>query len=401
MKQNPQDFSFGNASNNRQKNNSKSFKSFEIGHRSAPNIFQIFNKISDISNHQQINDAMLEAKDVKQRSQLLEMILKRKQEQEDLNQFLQFHSVGNLLQKIKTKIMSRLVLIRERKENSSKSPLMKRLSLFSTGPSPKAKKSSITESTHTINATNPSFELANIMQNPKALDMVVKLYKAMQNKKSKQLEIENQQNAKQGKLLKILESRSTYVKEYEQYQDFIKKHINIKTRQDIFNKIRLDHLKKMEQLKKNEKLKGAKKQLEEDLCRFLTKDEKNIKNDQIKEKITDFFEGGIRNKEIKKVEENAKIRLIKILKGTQNQTKPKIDIEITQKMQNFTMPLKRNFGGNNRHKSPLLKKNMQSSTLLTHHLVKKKNNFLKENEGSIFFFIFFGKILKFFKISFF
>ena len=380
MKQKNHDFSFGNASNNHQKIGSKSF---EIGHKSAPHIFQIFNKISDISNHQQINDAMLQAKNVKQRSQLLGMILHRKQELDDLNQFLQFHSVGNLLQKIKTKIMSRLVLIRERKENASKPPLMNRVALFSTGPSPKAKRSSITDSTHTINTINPSFELANIMQNPKALDMVVTLYKAMHKKKNKRLEIENQQKGgKKGKLMTILESRTNYVKEYEQYQDFIKRHINIKTRQDIFNKIRLEHLKKMDQIKKAEKLKSAKKQLEEDLCRFLTKDEKNIKNNEIKEKITDFFEGGIRNEEIKKVEENAKIRLRKILKGTQNQNKPKIDMEMSKKIQNVTMPVNRNFGNNNKLKSPLLKKNMQRST--THHYGKKKRIFLKEI--SIFFF---------------
>ena len=111
--------------------------------------------------------------------------------------------------------MSRLVLIRERKENASKAPLMKRVSLFSTGASPKAKRSSITDSTHTINTVNPSFELANIMQNPKALDMVVTLYKAMQKKKNKRLEVENQQSGrKKGKLMTILESSTNYVKEY-------------------------------------------------------------------------------------------------------------------------------------------------------------------------------------------
>ena len=100
MKQKNHDFSFGNASNNHQKIGSKSF---EIGHKSAPHIFQIFNKISDISNHQQINDAMLQAKNVKQRSQLLGMILHRKQELDDLNQFLQFHSVGIFYRKSKLK----------------------------------------------------------------------------------------------------------------------------------------------------------------------------------------------------------------------------------------------------------------------------------------------------------
>ena len=100
MKPNPNDFSFGTAANKLQKNSNKSFKSLEIKHKS-PNISQIFNKISDISNHQQINEAMLQAKDVKQRSQLLGMILNRKQELDDLNQFLQFHSVGNLLPKFR------------------------------------------------------------------------------------------------------------------------------------------------------------------------------------------------------------------------------------------------------------------------------------------------------------
>ena len=104
MKTNLHDFSFGTDANKLQKNNSKSLKSFEIKHKSTPNISQIFNKISDISNHQQINEAMLQAKDVKQRSQLLGMILNRKQELDDLNQFLQFHSVGNLLPKFSRKL---------------------------------------------------------------------------------------------------------------------------------------------------------------------------------------------------------------------------------------------------------------------------------------------------------
>jgi len=376
------DFSFGKLSINipPKQISYKSLETPPLKSLKPSNLHCIFNKISDITNHQQINDAMLEVKTVKERSKLLELILRRKSELEDLNQFMRFHNIGHLLQKIKGKIMTRLAIIRERKKSDPKIHLTKRLSVFSPSMSPRSpllKRTSIPSECFQIQEIQ-SPQLENIMKNPKAMDMVVNIYKAMQIKRKSE-NLDEKKMERKGAVLKIFDSMN-YKKEYEQYQMFIKKHVDVKTRQEIFNKIRIEHLKKMEKVKKAEKYKSAQNQLEEDLCSFFIKDHRN---DEMKDKMEEFFETGIRNKEIKKVEENAKGRLLKILKCANPGEKQKIDLNRAKKIQNLSLPMMKNFGLN---KSLSSKKNLQNSTLLTNYMKKKGLNeigLIKEKDNNL------------------
>ena len=260
-----------------------------------PNLTKIFNKISDISDSSQINAAMLEVPTVKERSKLLEMILHRKNELEDLNHFMRFHNIGSLLQKVKAKMMyPRLMAIRERKEQDQpKTPFMRRMTAVSTpGFSPKAKRASVMATFKP--PEKQSFSLGSLLQNPKTTEMVVTIFRAMQSRKKQ--ERKPIDGSKKQRVL--IWNPANYKKEYAEYQDFIKKHINVKTRQEVFNKIRIDHLKKMEKLKMQNKLKNAETQLEEDLCGFLIRE--NIEK-PLKDKIDGFFENSMPEQKHEKI----------------------------------------------------------------------------------------------------
>ena len=275
-------------------------------------ITQIFNKISDISDKTQINDAMNEAQTMKTRVKLLDLIINRKRELEELTQFMNFQNIGNLLHNIKGKLMKRLTSIREKKTLENQGDSMRKLSFFSNNLSPKSKFLVRKESSNNSSDFDNSTDFLKMLKNPQAIEMVLKLYKALQKKKNndKDLLVKTQPKPR---FFNIFDSIH-HKKEFEHYQDFIKKYLDVKNKQEIFNKIRLEHLKKMEKVTKEKKAKKAKIQMENDLCSFFIKN--NEINKETKEKMMDFFVSDTNNKEINKLQENVKGKLSKILSNS-------------------------------------------------------------------------------------
>lgn len=287
--------------------------------RNKAYISTVFNKISDISDTTQISHAMNLLKNSKERCKLLDLIMKRKQEIEEMTQFMRFHDIRSILQKLKNKIKARVELIRERKKENQ-TPLLRKKSLFSPMVSPKSRVFQRKESISTFSFTdNSESDFTKILKNPKTVDIVMRLYRAMhKNKKTENTPLINQKSNNSLFKLDDSQTKNKFLKvvtsihgknEFDEYKEFMV-HIKAGQKNENFDQFKKENLQKIKKIADEKKIKNARKQLESDLYSFCLT---NLQEKENFNEISDFFGNEIKNKQIRKVEDNVKEKLAKIL----------------------------------------------------------------------------------------